>query len=287
MKMFFLTLDLEEWYHLEYIDRFKQDAQNDISTIGMLGPFFEMLDKYNIKITVFVLGELVSKHTELIRDIAERGHEIAIHGWNHDLLFDKDTNQFLNEVERAKKALEGLTGQDVIGYRAPCFSMNNEKLEGLRSIGVQYDSSYIRFSDHPLYGEINLKSFKKISDLIYKKSLFLEYELPTIDFFGRRLPISGGGYFRLFPSFLFKLFFRIFLRKNSNFIMYIHPFELSSIDITLNDVTLLNKLRFNVGRRSNLAKLEYLINDCLRSGFVFKTMKESYDEISMQASQAQ
>jgi len=284
VKMFFLTLDLEEWYHLEYVNRSKLDSQSNISTIDMLNPFFEMLDKYNIKITVFVLGELVSKHAELIRSISQKGHEIAIHGWNHDLLYKKDTSQFLSEISRAKEVLEGLTGKSVIGYRAPCFSMSNKKLELLRNIGIKYDSSYIKFSDHPLYGELNLQSYEKISDLIYKESSFLEYEIPTISLFGRRLPISGGGYFRLFPRFLFKLFFRFFLKNHSNFIMYIHPFELSSVEIKLNNITLLNKFRLNVGRRSNLVKLDNLLNDCIKNGFVFKTMKEFCDEVGAQNS---
>ena len=279
MNVFFLTLDLEEWYNLEYVNQGGLDSENNTSTISVLDSFFDMLDKYNIKITVFVLGELVDKHIELVKRISKRGHEIAIHGWNHDLLHKKNTKQFLSEIIKTKDFLEKLTGQNVIGYRAPCFSMDNEKLELLESIGIKYDSSYIRFSSHPLYGELSLKGYKKVSDLVYRKSFFAEYELPTISFFGKRLPISGGGYFRLFPKFLFKFLLYIFLRKSSNFVMYIHPFELSSVRINLKGMSLLNKIRFNIGRKNNLLKLEWLLSSCRRKGFVFKTMREFYDEV--------
>ena len=278
MKKFFLTLDFEEWYHLEYVNRKNKNLDFNVATIEGLGDFFSLLDVYNIKITVFVLGELVFKYSSLIKRISENGHEIGIHGWNHDLLNNKTKADFLREVSEAKKELERLIGKKVKGYRSPCFSIDNEKLEALKEVDIEYDSSYIKFSDHPLYGNLTMKDFKKEDDLIYKKEGFYEFELPTVKILNKYIPISGGGYFRLFPIFLLKFLFKLFLKNNNNFIMYIHPFELSNIKVNLKGSGVLNKFRFQVGRRGGLKKLDWLIRFYIENGFEFKTMTEHIND---------
>jgi len=274
MRRFFLTLDFEEWYHLEYVDKENINPYTNATTIDKLGDFFSILDQYNIKITVFILGELVAKHSNLIKKISKNGHEIAIHGWNHGLLNNKNENIFLREVSKAKKELEDLIGKEVRGYRSPCFSIDNKQLEALKTIGIKYDSSYIKFSEHPLYGSLSMKNFNKVDDLIYIKKGFFEFELPTIKIFNKHIPISGGGYFRLFPRFLLKFLFKLFLKKNSNFVMYLHPFELSNIKVNLKGSVMLNKFRFQVGRRGGLKKLDWLIRFYIENGFEFETMSE-------------
>jgi polysaccharide deacetylase family protein (PEP-CTERM system associated) len=275
MNSFFLTLDFEEWYHLDYVN--KKDNNFEVETIQELGSFFSILDKYNIKITVFVLGELISKHAKLIQKISDNGHEIAIHGWNHDLLNSKDQTIFLNEICKTKKELEVLIGKEVRGYRSPCFSIDNIKLEALAEIGITYDSSYIKFSDHPLYGDLSMNNFRNVDDLIYKKKNFFEFELPTFKLFNRYIPISGGGYFRLFPIFLLKFLFNIFLKNNNNFVMYLHPFELTNLSIKVKKLTMLNNFRFNVGRNSSLDKLDWLLKFYIDKKFQFITMSEYID----------
>jgi polysaccharide deacetylase family protein (PEP-CTERM system associated) len=270
MKYFFLSLDLEEWYHLEYFQKYNP-AKTPL-TINNLSSFFNLLDKYNIKITVFVLGELIDSHIDLIIDINNRGHEIAIHGWDHNLLPSKNTVDFINEIKRTKEYLESIIKKPLIGYRAPCFSLNNEKLEALMKIGIKYDSSFIQFKEHPLYGSLNMDDFSKIDDLIYKKRDFYEFELPTLEIFSKAIPISGGGYFRLFPRFLFSRLWKRYLRTNHNFTMYIHPFELTNVKVNLKGFGFLNKIRFSVGRKNNLDKLDWFIQKCLQANFKFKTM---------------
>lgn len=271
-KHFFLTLDLEEWYHLDY---FKDDNVSKESVmLKEIIPFFNMLDKYQIKITVFVLAELIKVHSELIKKISNQGHEIAIHGWDHELLCNKSNKLFKQEIINAKTALENLTKQNVIGYRAPCFSMDNEKLLILEEIGLIYDSSYIQFNDHPLYGSLTLDSFKKIDDLVYKKNHFYEFELVTLNVFGKLIPISGGGYFRFFPSFIFSLLWQKFLKSHHNYIMYIHPFELTNKKVNLKGISKTKKLRFSLGRKNNLQNLENHIKKTLKQDFNFTTIRD-------------
>jgi len=268
---FFLTLDLEEWYHLDYFKN--NDISKESVMLKEINPFFKMLDKYQIKITVFVLAELIDEHSELIKSISNQGHEIAIHGWDHELLCNKTNNQFKNEISKAKKTLEKLINQEVIGYRAPCFSMDNKKLLILEEIGIRYDSSYIQFNDHPLYGDFSLDDFKKIDDLIYKKDGFYEFELATLSVFGKAIPISGGGYFRFFPSFVFSLLWKNFLKIHHNYVMYIHPFELTNKKVNLNGISILKRLRFSLGRKNNLHNLEHHIKKTLKQDFKYSTIK--------------
>jgi len=272
MKNFFLTLDLEEWYHLEYIDKKSLSENMDISTINKLDYFFSKLDNYGIKITVFVLGELIQEYGELIKKISDNGHEIAIHGWDHALLNKKNNALFLKEISKTKDDLEELIGKEVVGYRSPCFSIDNEKLKILKDIGIKYDSSYIRFSDHPLYGNLSMSSFQKIDDLVYNKEGFFELELPTIKIFGKYIPISGGGYFRLFPKLLLILLFKVFMKRSHNFVMYLHPFELTDIKINTKEMSIRDRFRFQVGRKKNLSKLDWLIQFYIKNGYEFNTM---------------
>lgn len=270
-KTFFLTLDLEEWYHLEYFKDLAEGRSGGM--LAELGSFFDLLDNYEIKITVFILGELIEDHRELILEINRRGHEIGIHGWNHDLLHAKENDEFIKEVIRTKNELENLTGQHVVGYRAPCFSMSNDKFDLLNSIGIRYDSSFIQFAEHPLYGSMSMDNFEKVDDLIFRKSGVYEFELPTLKFLGKSIPISGGGYFRLFPKIIFRRLLALYFERSKNFNMYIHPFELTDIEPDLSGFKFRNKYRFRVGRRNNLKKLEWLLKLTLSEGCQFSTIR--------------
>ncbi|SNS43442.1 polysaccharide deacetylase family protein, PEP-CTERM locus subfamily [Anaerovirgula multivorans] len=273
MKNFFLTLDLEEWYHLEYLKKYK--VNDNIQMIKHISEFFDLLDKYDIKITVFVLGELADQHAIIIKDISNRGHEIACHGYDHQLLYNKTNEEFRQNILQGKKVLEEIINKEVIGYRASCFSMDNEKLRILKECGYKYDSSYIRFSQHDLYGSLAIDDFESIEDLVYRQENFFEFEIPTYRIFKYDIPISGGGYFRLFPLFLFNYMFNNYSNLFKNFVFYIHPFELT--DVTINfgkTVTYKDRFRFEVGRKGNLKKFEKFIKYCKKNSYQFQTFSD-------------
>ncbi len=271
-RNFFLTLDLEEWFHLEYFQNYSVSKNNIF--INRLDDFFLLLKKYNIKITVFVLAELVKQNPDIISRIVDDGHEIACHGLNHKLLYNKKYTQIEEELFEARRILQDISGQSVLGYRAPCFSMGDDKFEILKRIGFKYDSSYIKFDQHKLYNTLKLDGFSKINDLIYKKDGFYEFEIPTLDIMGYNIPISGGGYFRLFPYPLFRQLFKKYKNNNNNFVFYIHPFEVAYQKIKIPDVGLLTKFRFLVGRKSVLKNLEKFIIYLKEEGYVFYTFEE-------------
>mgnify|MGYP006159121481 CR=1 FL=1 len=273
MKKFFLTLDFEEWYHLEYFKEIRKNQGFDFF-IFKFDDFFNFLNHHDIKITVFVVAELALKYPKIIKKISNHGHEIACHGLDHDLVYNKSCLDFKNELIKAKRILEDIIHMPVYGYRAPCFSMMDERLEVLKELKFKYDSSYIKFSQHKLYKTLKLNDFIKKDHLIYEKNSFFEFEIPTLNIFNiLKLPISGGGYFRILPSFIFNYFFKLYSRKNKNFNFFIHPFELDDSEIQINNTSFKNKLRFNYGRKNNFKKLmKFIIS--IKSDYKFSRLMD-------------
>lgn len=276
-KKVYLTIDIEEWYHLDYLKEYELNKSLS-KTIPQIFDFLDVLDYLNIKATFFILGEIAEENADIIKDIHDRGHEIGCHGLDHELLYNKSDDEFKEQVLNAKDILNKVIGKDVVnGYRASCFSMDRKKLEILRECGYKYDSSYISFAQHPLYGSLDLNGFDKVEDLIYINDDFLEFEIPTYKIGKYNIPISGGGYLRLFPYVLNSFLIKKYLKENNNFILYLHPFELTDVDLPLDkNINMKNRLRAQVGRKKNLKKLEKILKMLLNKGAEFGTLEEEY-----------
>lgn len=279
MKKVFLTIDIEEWYHLDYLKSYKLNKL-EVETIPKIFDFLDMLDDMEIKATFFILGEIAYKYADIIREIHDRGHEIGCHGLDHDLLYEKTDEQFKNEVTEAREILNEVVGQNVVkGYRASCFSMDRKKLDILKELGYLYDSSYISFAQHPLYGDLNLDGFTKTEDLIYKNNDFLEFEIPTYKVGNFNIPISGGGYMRLLPYPILNYLLNKYFKKHKNFVLYLHPFELTDINLPFpKNISFKDKFRASVGRKGNLKKLRKVLEKLKRDGAEFKMFNEEFDE---------
>lgn len=261
MRKYFLTLDLEEWYHLEYLKEFKYKINSQQKYVPKALSFLERMAHDGIHMTVFVLGCIAEENPELIKEIAEMGHEIACHGMEHDLVYKLSAKQFKERTKRAKEILESITGNPIIGYRAPCFSMENEKLSILWELGFVYDASLIRFKEHNLYNILDISGFDHKESMVFIQNNKYEFETPTLDIAGISIPISGGGYFRIFPLWLTKYFIKKHWEKEENFIFYIHPFELTS-ELLQNGRAIgwKNYFRFQVGRSNMQRRLIEYIN---------------------------
>ena len=119
----------------------------------------ELMGQNNVKCTCFILGWIAERHPETIKRIANAGHEIASHGYNHELIYDLSHETFREDVGRSKKLLEDLTGTCVVGYRAPCFSITDWSIDILQEEGYTYDSSSFPTVAHDRYGHLsNMKN---------------------------------------------------------------------------------------------------------------------------------
>jgi polysaccharide deacetylase family protein (PEP-CTERM system associated) len=257
MRKCFLTLDLEEWYHLEYARPYATAIDSQQRFVPGVIPFLERMAQEGIYMTVFVLGSIADQNPGLVKQICEMGHEIGCHGLNHDLVYHMSDRKFRDETTRARDMISDAVGCAILGYRAPCYSMTNSKLDLLWDMGFVYDSSFIRFKQHELYSVLDMSSFEKVESLIYRKGGHYEFEIPTVNILGVSVPISGGGYFRLFPLWLTKALMRKHWLLESNFVLYVHPFEISgSVKLKhAGRLGLANYLRFQIGRRTFLEKL--------------------------------
>lgn len=269
-----LGMDVEDWFHLDYFDKDKCDTAQ--STMDGLDIYLDLLEKHQIKSTFFIVGELVEKHKEQLSKIIRKGHEIALHSYSHKRPLSMSVEEFRLDTQKGLSVLAQQLNIKPLGYRAPCFSLDRERLDILQEMGFFYDSSKIKFDAHDLYGRIDLSDFKNITKDIYENNGFREFEASTINIFGKNLPVSGGGYLRIFPWRLTKFLLQKYFKQNGNYFFYIHPFELSR-NYTIkepSDTNFKTKLRFRLGRKSVSNKMEKLIKLLKKNDYQFVTFSE-------------
>ena len=278
MKRAWLTVDLEEWYHLDYLDK-QTCMATGVRVMPDLFEFLDLLDEESVKATFFCVAEVAEENADILMELIRRGHSLGCHGLDHTRLTDKSVAQFQEETIIARRMIEKAAGHAVNGYRASCFTMERDKLEALRALGFTWDSSKIRFAQHPLYRNLDLSGFEQPEDLVYVDGDFSEYEIPTLDIGRFSLPISGGGYMRLFPYWLLKILLRMYEKRHENFTIYVHPFELTRRALPLpKDLSFMTRFRCLVGRKGNLKKFRKVMRYLNKRGARFETLEQDRKE---------
>jgi len=263
MKKILLTFDIEDWFQVENLkgkikrsdwDYKKLRVKNNTNRI------LNLLEQYNQSATFFVLGWIAERIPETIEKIHAKGHEIASHGYGHDLIYNLSKKEFRNDVKKSKNILEAIIGENIYGYRAPSFSITEWAIEILKKEGFLYDSSFFPTSFHDRYSKLKLY----INKGHYIQKLYNDlYEIPisTFEYFGKKFPIGGGGYFRIFPYFLYKKMFSFSIKQNHGGIFYLHPWEIDFNQPKIDKLKLGYKFRHYYGQKTCLTKLEKLLKD--------------------------
>jgi polysaccharide deacetylase family protein (PEP-CTERM system associated) len=235
-------------------------------------------EKSHPKVTFFILGWIAERLPNLVREIHTRGHEIASHGYNHNLCNLQSEADLKNELTSSKRLLEDITGSEVFGFRAPNFSINDDSLKIIEGCGYTYDSSYNSFNLHGRYGKISLNGHSKYG--IAHKISENFFELPisnlklgnTISFWlsaissGRNdkkrfvLPWGGGAYFRFIPSKIFCTGVENILEKSCGYVFYFHPWELDPEQQRLDNVSYFSKFKHYTNIRQTRKKLNMLLS---------------------------
>ena len=185
-----------------------------------------LLDEKQAKATFFTLGWIAERYPAMVRHIVSNGHELASHGWAHQRVSDQEPQEFLDDIVRSKALLEDISGQKVLGYRAPSFSIGSNTLwalDLLEEAGYRYSSSIYPIQ-HDHYGMPDAPRFA-----FYPKNNggLLELPVTTVRLFKRNIPAGGGGYFRLWPyAFSRWLLQRINHLEKHSAIFYFHPWEI-------------------------------------------------------------
>lgn len=274
MKKVVLSMDVEDWYHLDYFDASACDTSQ--SMLDGLDNYLKILEEEKIDSTFFVLGGIAERLKDRLTEIAGGGHEIASHGWSHQRPLTLTPEAFMEELKRSKSVLEEISGREVSGFRAPCFSMDRERLDLVEQAGYRYDSSRIDFADHPLYGTLDMTGFERECDSVFRRGGFHEFEVSTLPLLGKRVPVSGGGYLRIFPWMLMGKLVKRYLGSAEFYVLYIHPYELSTrAEPDLPEgVPALRRFRFRYGRETVPGKMLRLIKLLRENDFHFTTFSE-------------
>jgi polysaccharide deacetylase family protein (PEP-CTERM system associated) len=207
----------------KYLDRAAENREIEKNVYHTL----ELLDELKVKATFFFLGRIAKDIPKIVKESSQAGHEIACHNYRHLRVFDIEKNVFRENLAAAKKNLEDVSGKPVYGFRAPDFSITDKSiwaLDILKELGFVYDSSIYPIGLHDVYG-IKYAS----PSLSALPNGLLEFPLSTIELFGKRIPFGGGGYFRLYPLMLTKIFLLKLNDQGYPAMFYIHPYEVGPV----------------------------------------------------------
>lgn len=259
-----ISIDVEDYYHIEAA--FGRVARSNWASLpGRVSAnvdfLLERFAEHNQHGTFFMLGDAASRHPGLALRIAQAGHEIACHGYAHDHLIRLNRESFRHDVLRAKQLLEDQTGQAVIGYRAPTFSVTRRTswaVEVLLEAGFRYDSSVFPVR-HPAYGEPKAPRRPFMLQGDCAGALLLETPPLTWRVAGRNLPVAGGGYFRLLPLWLMQRGLAQAAAQNRPAILYFHPWEFDPAAPRL-PLSLIGRWRTYTGLKTAARKLDRIMS---------------------------
>jgi polysaccharide deacetylase family protein (PEP-CTERM system associated) len=240
-----MSVDVEDYFQVSAFDRVVSRAGWDgfeSRVVSNTQRVLDLFDRAGVRSTFFVLGWVAERFPALVREIAAAGHEVASHGYHHQLIYTLTPAQFREDVRASKSVLEQAAGASVLGYRAPSYSIIESSLWALDVLveeGYAYDASIFPIH-HDRYGIPNAQRHAHL--LRMKSGTLIEMPASTARLGGVNLPIAGGGYFRLLPYAWTRWGIdRVNRLERKPIVFYVHPWELDP-----------GQPRFAVGRASRL-----------------------------------
>ena len=292
-----LTIDVEDYFQVNAFSsviRPKDWSGYPTTVERNTRRILEILDRAGggrIKGTFFVVGWVAEKFPGMIREIYENGHEIACHSYAHQLIFNQSKAQFREDARKSKEILENIIGDEIIGYRAPTYSITKRNLWALKvlfELGFKYDSSIFPIV-HDVYGipdaprhpflihfdnggtpefeTVNPDFFEDGScDQAFfiadKGRCLAEFPLTTLSVFDKNIPVAGGGYFRLFPYALTRRMLRTVNHKEKRpFVFYLHPWELDPKIPKIRGAGFISTFRTYLNLNKTADRLKRLVSD--------------------------
>jgi polysaccharide deacetylase family protein (PEP-CTERM system associated) len=260
-----LTIDVEDYFQVSafapYIRRDEWDAR-ECRVERNVDRILAMLAERQVTATFFTLGWIAERYPQLVRSIVAGGHELASHGYGHERASDLDHAAFSQDITRAKSLLEDLSGQPVLGYRAPSFSIGTGNLwafDALARAGYLYSSSIYPIK-HDHYGMPDSPRFAYRVGSV--GTGLLEVPVTTLRMLNRNLPSSGGGYFRLLPYALSRWMIGTVNRDDRQAaIFYFHPWEIDAAQPRVAGIDARTRFRHYVNIPRMEGRLRQLLSD--------------------------
>lgn len=266
-----ISIDLEEWFTVyNFATVFPHDTWDDQEQrcVGQVKRLLALFKKYNVKATFFILGWVAERQPDLIKEIAADGHELASHGYGHELVKEIGEERFREDLKKSLDFIRAAVPEaEIVGYRAPSFSINPDLdwfFKALDEFGLKYDSSLFPVALHPDYANsgVPLDPYK-ITETI------TEFPMTCVELAGKNLPCSGGGYFRLFPYWWFRWALKKVNKADRSAVFYLHPWEIDPEQPRITSVPLSKQFRHYNNLHKCEKRLERLLQD-----FSFTTVRD-------------
>ena len=248
-------------------DQFESRVQ--INTQKLL----ELLAKKGVQATFFILGWVAERYPSLVHQIASAGHEVASHGYAHELITSQTPVVFREDIRKAKAILESILSKPVLGYRAPSFSITKDTMWATQVLveeGYIYDSSIFPVV-HDRYGVPSANP--ELHRLSTASGLLWEVPPSTVKCLGVRLPVAGGGYFRLYPYPVLRALLRKLEGEGAPLVMYMHPWEFDP-DQPRMEGSMVSRMRHYLNLDKTEGRMRALLED-----FSFAPIRQVFPQI--------
>jgi polysaccharide deacetylase family protein (PEP-CTERM system associated) len=257
-----MSVDVEDWFSVENMrgiiprqdwDKLESRVERNVARL------LDLFSARQIEATFFVLGWIAERHPDMVREIARRGHEVASHGYSHTMLTRMTPEEFSADLAQSLEMFARAGVRNVLGFRAPTFSVTRTTMwatDVMKSCGLAYDSSVFPIGFHPDYGigDAPLEPHQLPNGI---------WELPMscAEILGKRIPCSGGGYFRLFPYPVMRALARRANAQGRPVVFYLHPWEIDPDQPRIQAMPRLKRFRHYNNLDRTYARLERLLGD--------------------------
>jgi polysaccharide deacetylase family protein (PEP-CTERM system associated) len=275
------SIDVEDGISLVMRDVFKKPIEQTDRVLRTTREILDLLERKQVTATFFTLGIVGVKFPQLVKEIVNKGHELAVHGHNHLMFFQMTPQKALEELSIAKDILEQLSGKAIYGHRAPAFSISKQTpwaFDILIEAGFTYDSSIMPVQSK-FYGWQDFP--QEITTIKTPNGCITEFPMSIISLLGKQLPFSGGSYLRLLPKTIIKKALKIVVSKKPA-VIYVHPYEFDKEkypnfyfdEIKKKDLKTQLKLKTNfINRKKSINKLAEIFDE-----FDFKAMLQIIED---------
>ncbi len=227
MQTSIFSVDVEDWFHIlddPSVPTIEQWAGLPSRVENNFSKLLDIFSENNAQVTCFFLGWVAERFPHLVKEAAERGHEVASHGYGHRLVYEQGRDEFYDDVRGARLLLEDISGVEVVGYRAPGFSTTDDTpwfFDALAEAGYQYDSSVFPAPR----GHGGMPHGQHDPHRVGEAQI-LEVPITVADLMGKPMCFFGGGYLRLFPYWLIRKKALQILSEGRPVVFYVHPREI-------------------------------------------------------------
>jgi polysaccharide deacetylase family protein (PEP-CTERM system associated) len=259
-----LTFDVEDYFHVHaFAGVIPREEWDGIPTRVVMNTrtILRVLKERGTRATFFVLGWVAHRHPEIVREIADGGHELATHGFAHESVYELSPDAFRSDVQRSINAIaDACPATTVRGYRAPSFSINEKTpwaFDELAKLGMRYDSSISPATFHDRYGSPAASRFAH-----RLPAGLLEIPVSTIRALGCNWQVAGGGYFRLAPFRFTSWAVQRINKEGHPAVVYLHPWEFDPAQPRISAAPLRSRFRHYVNLRHTVGRLRRLLEQC-------------------------